>query len=113
MSLRDWQEESISNVIEEYCCLSDENLKAMTKDILEALSACDEYASYSTGGHNQQAEDIKALQREIERERNKRICNVCKGKGTITQAGPYHCSVSDCCNCRGIGFVYYEPWERK
>jgi lysyl-tRNA synthetase class I len=43
------------------------------------------------------------LKKELEKERNKGICYVCRGKGSIVIQGPYHSSSSSCSNCRGEG----------
>ena len=53
----DYREESIRTVLEDYGIIVFDDL---VKDLLEALDACDEYASYSYGGAkitNEEAEE--------------------------------------------------------
>jgi DnaJ-class molecular chaperone len=45
------------------------------------------------------------LKRELNKEKNKRICEECNGHGRIIIQGPYHSSESECMECRGSGFV--------
>jgi hypothetical protein len=99
------KEESIHQVLDEYgASLPDEAIK----DIIHALDMCDEYASYSTGGYNPQAEEIRNLNRELERERGKVVCGECKGRGRIITPGPYHSSDEQCFKCRGSGYLYVD-----
>ena len=43
------------------------------------------------------------LKREVAREREKRICTTCNGRGRIFTQGPVHSSDSQCDHCRGEG----------
>ncbi len=43
------------------------------------------------------------LKRELEKERDKRICPECKGRGWITIQGPIHSGTSQCYKCKGEG----------
>lgn len=45
----------------------------------------------------------KRLRRELRIESDKVTCSTCKGRGSITEAGPVHFSVSRCCDCNGEG----------
>jgi hypothetical protein len=46
------------------------------------------------------------LKKELDSERNKRICHVCKGSGEERSYGPVHSSVTQCFKCHGSGFIY-------
>ena len=45
------------------------------------------------------------LKSDLEKERNKVICPICKGAGSITTYGPVHSATSQCWKCRGEGKI--------
>ena len=47
--------------------------------------------------------EIERLKRDLETERNKVICGLCKGSGILVSHGPHHSSRSHCYRCRGDG----------
>ena len=95
--------ESLANAAEEHgIILPAECLKTMA-DAVEALS---EYRSYGQECTHESSEI--ALRKEFEREKNKRVCNECNGKGgrTVMFPGGIHTSFDRCCACNGTGFIY-------
>ena len=54
---------------------------------------------------NPLAQENERLSRELETERDKVICPVCRGAGTLSSVGPVHSSFSSCWKCRGHGKV--------
>lgn len=100
----DCYEESIHQVLNDYGISAPDEA---VKDIIAALDMCNEYASYSTGGHNPQAEEISKLKKELVREQEKTICSECRGSGRIVEQGPYHGSDSGCWKCSGTGYIYH------
>jgi len=49
-------------------------------------------------------EENARLRDELARERDKRICEHCNGKGSVTWPGPVHSATSDCTYCNGRGW---------
>ena len=43
------------------------------------------------------------LEKELKKEREKRVCEHCRGRGRVNAFGPYHMSDSQCDKCRGEG----------
>ena len=99
----DYYEECIRNVLEDYYMNVPD---ACINDMVEALHACDEYASYSAGGYNPQTEAFKKLESELEREKNKVICGRCHGKGILIDYGPSFTASTNCHECGGSGYKY-------
>ncbi|MDP1772758.1 MAG: hypothetical protein Q8L15_10780 [Methylobacter sp.] len=50
-------------------------------------------------------EENEKLKRQLEKERQKKTCPVCDGKGRITTQGPHHSGNSGCWGCGGEGRV--------
>ena len=99
---RDYWTESIETSFEEHgVTATPEQIEAVAGDV----EGChDNYglAFYTPSGDHRDTE-IKQLRDELEKERNKRICSECKGRGRIVTQGPYHSSDSECSECRGEG----------
>ena len=62
-------------------------------------------AFHTPSGPSPQEQEITKLRKDLEKERNKRMCDECNGRGRIITQGPYHSSDSECWNCRGDGRV--------
>lgn len=93
--------ESLANAAEEHgVFLSDACLKTMA----EAVGALDEYRSYGCECTHDSVET--ALKKELEREKNKRVCSECHGRGgkTIVFPDGVHTSFERCLTCNGAGF---------
>jgi hypothetical protein len=86
--------------------LTDEQLEYMTEAI-EGAHECYGMAFGHDAIPNPVEEENKKLKKELEREQNKVICRSCNGSGTEVIHGPLHTAYSDCCKCRGKGFIYY------
>ncbi len=104
MSERDYWTECIETAFEENgITATPEQIDAVAGDV----EVChDNYgmAFYTPSGDGRDTE-IKQLKAELEKERNKRICPECKGRGRIISQGPCHSSDSECYECRGDGTV--------
>ena len=71
-------------------------------ELLDAIKACFEYASYSVATPSVNME-IKKLRRDLEIERSKVPCPACKGSGVEVSYGPAHSAHSSCPTCKGEG----------
>lgn len=102
MSIQDCQRESVAQAANDHGYdLSDECIT----DIIEALAACEEYASYShrdTGVLSEEA----ILRKELEREKSKQICRECNGTGGTRWYSASHTGIDRCHRCDGRGFIY-------
>lgn len=106
MNMRDMISETIS---EFFCENKINNIEtdfgpAEMDELLDAIEACFEYASYSVATPSDNSE-IERLKRELETERNKVVCPSCKGKGEEISRGPYHSAYSRCPKCKGTGKI--------
>ena len=50
--------------------------------------------------------ELEETKKELKREKEKTVCEECKGKGQFRIDGPAHYSYSDCHKCHGKGFIY-------
>jgi len=89
--------------------LDDAKLKA-SKEQIENIAGWVEGAHENYGmafGHdcipNPQTLEIEKLAKELQKEREKVLCQECNGAGSITSYGPVHSATSQCSNCRGEG----------
>ncbi len=62
-------------------------------------------AFYSPPAGEHYRSEIDRLNRELKKERDKRHCRECDGRGRIITPGPYHSSDSQCWQCHGEGRV--------
>ena len=88
----------------------DEVALAATNEQVEAIAKFIETAHDNHGtamGYdcipNPQTSEITKLKEELQKERDKIVCQECKGTGTIHSYGPIHGSISRCDKCRGEG----------
>lgn len=102
MSDRYWEE-----AVE--CALSDEGIAATKEQIANiagSIQVCHENFGMAHGYDcipNPVVQENERLQRELSKERSKRVCEECSGRGRIVTNGPYHSSDSECHKCRGEG----------
>lgn len=99
----DYWDECISQAFD------DAGIVAM-KEQIEEVAGCVEVDHENYGmahGHdcipNPLEAEVERLRAELEREREKRTCDKCGGKGRIVVRGPYHSSSSSCSWCKGEG----------
>lgn len=50
-------------------------------------------------------EENERLKRELRKELDKVLCDICMGKGELVSLGPVHAAISTCWKCRGAGRV--------
>jgi hypothetical protein len=60
-------------------------------------------AFYTPSASDRYSGEIDRLKRELRAERDKVICETCKGRGRLISYGPYHSSDSQCYKCSGEG----------
>lgn len=94
--------ESLANAAEEHGIILPE---ACLKTMADAVEALSEYRSYGQECTHDSSEI--ALRKELEREKSKRVCNECNGKGgrTVMVTGT-HTTFDRCFACNGTGFIY-------
>lgn len=68
--------------------------------------AHDSYSMAFYVPENPETTELRKLKAALERERNKRICERCKGRGTFVSYGPSFTATHHCDECSGTGFVY-------
>lgn len=95
----------IRETISEFCLEKEIDIEWEEIDeLLDAIGACFEYASYSVATPSSDSE-IKRLEKELEIERSKVPCSSCMGSGTEVSHGPFHSSYRRCSTCRGEGKI--------
>jgi len=52
---------------------------------------------------NSLREELDKTKRELEKERDKRTCEACGGRGSLEHLGPVHSAISFCYKCHGEG----------
>lgn len=102
MTTADYWEECLANSCEENgVTLTAEQLTAIATDIRYGH---ENYGmAFGEPQGNPERDEIKRLEKALERERDKRTCPDCKGTGEIVSQGPHHGSWSQCDRCRGSG----------
>lgn len=100
---RDWIIDSLANCAHEHGV---ELSNALLGDMADAVGALEEYSSY--GSHDTGVEsELTKVERELEREKSKRVCGKCSGKGGWNESvGSAHYSWERCPHCDGKGWVY-------
>lgn len=95
--------EMIKETISEFCLEKEIDIEGEEIDeLIDAIEACFEYASYSIAIPSDNSE-VERLKRELEIEKSKVVCPSCKGKGEEVSQGPYHSAYSRCPKCKGEG----------
>ena len=76
--------------------------------VVEAVKGGRENYSIYTGEHTIEhpaVSEAKALKIELAKEKDKRVCNKCWGRGTLTSSGGTFYSTSQCWMCNGEGYL--------
>lgn len=100
----DYWDECVTEAFEQAgLTATEEQIKIVAGDIQVS------HENYGMAFHSPQSDggqrEIDHLTRELQAERDKRICYECNGKGRIITQGPCHSSDSECSNCRGEGRI--------
>lgn len=106
MDIKEYWIEAVSSSFEDKGISCDDKL---IKNIAEDMMLSSENMSMAFGWDvipNPLETENKSLQADLKREKEKIICETCKGKGSLRSDGPCHFSVSQCWKCNGAGFVY-------
>lgn len=101
-----WFEAVESSLDEAGITATKEQTNAIARDMDVAHEQYDMAFGYDVASQNYQAEkdrQISELRREVQVERDKTPCKICKGRGEIISPGPYHCGISQCWKCHGNG----------
>lgn len=97
----DYWQECISEAFDDIGIQATEEQKKAVAEWVEGA-----YDNYDMAmGHecipNSLVEENKKLKADLKKEQEKVVCPECKGKGSITDYGPYHSATSDCFKCKG------------
>lgn len=99
----DYWKECIEEAIDDSgICATSEQIKTL----IEWVEGAYENYGLATGQDfipNPCVNEIKQLKQDLEKEKNKVICEYCNGSGQIVSHGPYHSSYSTCSKCNGNG----------
>lgn len=97
-----WVETVAQSLYEHGVTATNEQIEAIAEDIHGAHSMYGEYFGYHAIPNPLQGE-AERLARELQKEKDKVLCEECKGSGRNISYGPCHSFESTCLKCRGDG----------
>ncbi|WP_207936441.1 hypothetical protein [Pseudomonas sp. 51_B] len=101
-SRTDYYAEGLAEAFEEHgVTATQEQIRSIANDVAGWAENVG-MAFHAPAGDPREGE-LSDLRKQLDRERNKVVCGVCKGTGFEHFSGPYHGSTSSCYKCNGAG----------
>lgn len=102
MTKLDYIAESLADSLENHgISLGGRVITSIANDLMTSFDCMD--MAFPQPSYNPRNEEVTRLKIELDKERNKVVCNACGGEGRIITPGPYHSSDSQCYACHGEG----------